>query len=60
MNRGEGRISMGVGVFAKRYILRSFCFLRPKILVGVNTGEIRGVWREKGKSTRIFSGYFED
>jgi len=51
---------MGVGVFAKRYILRSFCFLRPKILVGVNTGEIRGVWREKGKSTRIFSGYFED
>jgi len=49
---------MGVDVFAKRLILRSFCFLQPKILVGVNTGEIRDVCREKGKITRIFSGYF--
>jgi len=49
---------MCVDVFAKRHILRSFWFLQPKILVGVNTGEIRDVCREKGKSMRIFSGYF--
>jgi len=43
MNIGEGRISMGVGVFATRHILHSFCFLQPYILVGVNAGEIRDV-----------------
>ena len=55
----DGRISVGVGVSATGCILHSFYFLQlKKILVCVNTGEIIGVWREKEKITRIFSGFF--